>query len=95
MSAPKLTWKGPQVRAEIARRCVKALTEYALLFKGEADSPEGNLPGQYFCPRGVLHKPFTRTRSRTARDGIDCTFTAHEDDAQIEDNKLGWLMVQV
>lgn len=73
----------------------KTPTEYALLFKGEADSPEGNLPGQYYVPRCVLHKPFTRTRNRTARDFVDCVATVHEDDAQAIDNAMGWLTVQV
>jgi hypothetical protein len=72
----------------------KTPTEYALLFKGEADSPYGNLPGQYYAPRVLLHKPFTRTRNKTNSDGIDCTATALEDDNQTEDNRLGWLTVQ-
>lgn len=73
----------------------KTPTEYAILFKGEADSPYGNLPGQYYVPRGVFHQPWTRTRNRgPARDFVDCVFTALEDDAQSEDYRLGWPTVQ-
>ena len=34
--AARLTWKGPQVRAEIAKRCAKALTEIDLRIETEA-----------------------------------------------------------
>jgi hypothetical protein len=36
MAAAKLTWRGPQVRAEIARRCAEALTEIDLRIETEA-----------------------------------------------------------
>ncbi len=65
-------------------------TEYALLFKGDADSPYGVLPGQRYVPRGCFEGEATRTRAKDGRPGIDTIFHALEDDAQSEDNRLGW-----
>lgn len=70
------------------------LTEYALLVKGGADSPYGNYPAQHYYPRGVFEGKFVRTRSKTARDGIDFIFHILEDDTQTAGNELGWQTVQ-
>lgn len=72
-----------------------APTEYALLFRGTAESPYGNYPGQHYVPRGVFEGEFTRTRSTTARDAVDVLFRALEDDLQSDMDRLGWTTVQI
>lgn len=64
--------------------------EWAMVLRGVAESPYGNFPGQYYIPRGVFEGDFARVRSKTARDAIDCMFHVLEDDAQLEDDRLGW-----
>jgi hypothetical protein len=80
----------------VKRLPVKAgfdLTEYALLFKGDADSPYGNYPGQTYLPRGVFEGEGTRVRSKTAADGVDVVYTVLEDDTQTNGNEMGWSTV--
>lgn len=71
-----------------------AQTEYALLFKGAADSPYGNFPGQIYLPRGVFEGKLTLVRSKTGRPAVACVFHVLEDDAQAELDRLGWMTVQ-
>jgi hypothetical protein len=69
-------------------------TEYALLMKGEADSPYGNYPGQNYFPRGVIDSSPTLTRARDARQEVECTYHVLEDDTQTAGNTMGWSTVQ-
>jgi hypothetical protein len=69
-------------------------TTYALLFKGDADSPYGVLPGQRYVPYGVFEGEATYTRAKDGRPGIETTFHALEDDAQAAGSELGWDTVQ-
>lgn len=69
-------------------------TEYALLWRGEADSPYGNLPGQNYFPRGAFNGAGTRTRAKDGRQAVESQFHVFEDDAQTEDYKMGWGTVQ-
>jgi len=71
-----------------------AQTEYALLAKGAAASPYGNLPGQFFFPRGVFDGKLAKTFGKTTRTAVAVTFHALEDDLQAELDRLGWLTVQ-
>lgn len=68
--------------------------EYALLAKGEADSPFGNFPAQNYIPRGVFEKTLEIVRGKEPRASMACQFKALEDDTQSEDNKLGWTTAQ-
>jgi hypothetical protein len=70
-----------------------ALNEYALLFKGAADSPYGAYPGQTYIPRGVFEGEGSRVRSKTARDAVDVVYVALEDDTQTSGKELGWSSV--
>jgi hypothetical protein len=65
-------------------------TEYALLFRGDADSPYGVLPGQRYVPRGVFEGEGTRTRAKDNRAALESVFHALEDDAQSDASRLGW-----
>lgn len=67
---------------------------YALLFKGDADSPYGVLPAQRYVPYGVFEGEHTLTRAKDGRPQIDCVFHALEDDAQAAGSELGWDTVQ-
>lgn len=69
-------------------------TEYALLLRGDADSPYGVLPGQHYFPRGLFAGAGTRTRTKDGRPGIESIYHVLEDDAQTEDNKMGWETVR-
>lgn len=69
-------------------------TVYALLMRGEADSPYGLYPGQNYIPRCVSDAEPTITRGKDARAEIECAFTALEDDTQSEAYRLGWSRVQ-
>lgn len=69
-------------------------TEYALLLKGDADSPYGVLPGQHYVPRGVFEGEHTLTRAKDGRPQVDCVFHKYEDDAQAAGSELGWDTVQ-
>ena len=69
-------------------------TEYALLLRGDADSPYGILPGQNYFPRGVFEGEGTRTRAKDGRPAVESTFMVLEDDAQSDANRLGWATVQ-
>lgn len=79
---------------KLALKRTAAQTEYALLFKGDADSPYGNYPGQIYIPRGVFEGVLNMTRSKTGRPAVAVTFHALEDDAQSEMDRLGWMTVQ-
>jgi hypothetical protein len=69
-------------------------TEYALLWRGEADSPYGMLPGQNYFPRGVFNGAGTRTRAKDARQAVESQFHVLEDDNQSEGKRMGWGTVQ-
>lgn len=79
----------------LALKRTAAQTEYALVFKGSADSPYGNYPGQIYLPRGVFDGKLDITRSKTGRPAVAVTFHALEDDTQSEMDRLGWMTVQV
>jgi hypothetical protein len=68
--------------------------EYALLFKGEADSPYGAFPAMYVVPRGVFDGEPTLTRGKDQRPGLECEFQVIEDDNQADANRMGWLVAQ-
>lgn len=69
-------------------------TRYALLVKGEADSPYGNYPGQWYFPLGSFEKTFETTRGKENRAELPCEFYVLEDDAQSDLNRMGWSTVQ-
>jgi hypothetical protein len=70
-------------------------SEWALLARGNADSPYGAFPGQWYIPRGLFEGEFTRTRGKTVRDNVAFIFAALEDDNQTDGNGLGWLTVAI
>lgn len=71
-------------------------TEYALLMKGEADSPYGNYPAQTYIPRGTFERTFEITRGKSAGSAAALAFEYHvlEDDTQASDFKMGWSTAQ-
>ncbi len=69
-------------------------TEYALVVRGDGDSPFGNYPAQWYIPRGFFEKALSLTRGKTARAELECTFLVLEDDAQSDGNRLGWTTAQ-
>lgn len=70
------------------------LTPYSLLLKGEADSPYGVYPGQYYIPLCIQQSNPTMTRSKTGRASLACEFVIYEDDNQSIGDEMGWLTVQ-
>lgn len=69
-------------------------TRYALLVKGDADSPYGAYPGQWYLPLGVFEKNFETTRGKENRSEVAVEFKVLEDDAQSDLNRMGWSTVQ-
>jgi hypothetical protein len=59
MAAVKLTWRGPQVRAEIAQRCARALTEIDLRIEAEAKAElyEGHGKRSGNLQRSIVGEP--------------------------------------
>lgn len=69
-------------------------TEYALVFRGDADSPYGVLPGQTYIPRGLFEGNGTRTRAKDGRPAVESVFHVLEDDSQSDDARMGWSTVR-
>ena len=67
---------------------------YALLFRGEALSPYGALPGMYVIPRGVFDGEPQPTFAKDGRVGLEIEFRALEDTTQATGDELGWLVVE-
>ncbi len=71
-------------------------TEYAMLWKGQADSPYGLYPGQNYFPRVVSNSSPKPVRGKDQRAEYECEFMALEDDNQGDENKkLGWSVVGI
>lgn len=70
------------------------LFEYAVLFRGNTASPYGLYPGMYVLPRCVNVSEPETTWGKNQRVSLECGFQVLEDDAQAEDDMLGWLVVQ-
>lgn len=70
------------------------VTPFALILRGEAHSPYGNLPAQYVIPKGVFDGEPTPTFSKTDQVGLELEFHALDDDSQADADKLGWLEVE-
>lgn len=86
---------GPPAVKRMAMKRGATPKEYTLLFRGEALSPYGVLPGQFVAPRGVFDGEPTATFAKDGRPGLECEFRALEDDSQADpDDSLGWLEVQ-
>jgi hypothetical protein len=71
-----------------------AIYEYAVLFKGETISPYGLYPGMYVLPRCVNVSEPETTWGKNQRAALEVGMQVLEDDAQAEDDKMGWLIVQ-
>jgi predicted secreted protein len=85
---------GPPATKKVPLKRGPIPMEYALLFKGSALSPYGAYPGQYVIPRGVFDVEPTETFARDGSPALECEFHALEDDAQVDADRLGWLIVQ-
>lgn len=73
-----------------------SVTEYALLLKGQSDSPYGDFPGQNYIPRCFSDSAPTPTRGKGQRAELECSFVGLEDDNQAnDDDRLGWQTVQI
>ena len=70
------------------------MAEYGLLLRGDALSPYGLYPGQYVFPKVVQTSEPEVTFGKNQRASLDVEFTVLEDDAQADDDKMGWLVVQ-
>lgn len=88
------TAAGPPAVSRLPLKRGATPTEYALLMKGDFDSPHGQYPGQTYIPRGVFNMSPTMTRAKDARREVECVFTALEDDTQSDANRMGWSTVQ-
>lgn len=69
-------------------------TEYALLLRGEADSPYGNFPGQWYFPRAVIDGEPVQSRSRDGSPGLEIEFVVLEDDTEAAGEEMGVWTVQ-
>lgn len=69
-------------------------TEYALILRGESDSPYGNFPAHYYIPRMVQGSEPTQTRGKDQRPGLECEFYALEDRSQAAGEEMGLWRVQ-
>lgn len=90
------TAAGPPAVSRIPFKSGYIPGEYALLMKGEADSPFGNFPGQNYFPRGVFERTFEIKRGKGAGSAASLAFEFRvlEDDTQTENNKMGWSTAQ-
>ncbi len=68
--------------------------EYALLMRGEIDSPYGAFPGQIYIPRCVEDSEPTMTRARDGSPMLECEFYALEDSTESAGETLGIWEVQ-
>ena len=69
--------------------------QYAMLLRGQALSPYGQYPGQYYIPRGVFDGNRTREHTKVGRVSLSVSFNLLEDTEQEHaDDTLGWLDVQ-
>jgi hypothetical protein len=68
--------------------------EYALLFRGEAASPYGAWPGQYYIPLAVFDDEPQPTFGKDGRPALECEVHALADTDQSAGYELGWLTVQ-
>ena len=71
-----------------------ALVEYAMLLKGDTISPYGLYPGMFVIPRLVFSSEPEIKFGKNLRGSLDVEGHVMEDDAQAEDDKLGWLIVR-
>lgn len=69
-------------------------TEYAILLRGESDSPYGNFPGQWYFPRGVFDGEPVQARARNGSPGLRVEFILLEDDTEAAGEELGVWEVQ-
>ena len=65
-------------------------TEYALLMRGETDSPYGLWPAQTYLPRGSFDGDFEMTKGKNTRAEVECEFHALRDESQAVGKQLGW-----
>lgn len=70
------------------------LTFYALLLKGDLDSPYGLYPGQFYIPLCIQVGNPTVTRSKTSRMTMGFEYRVLEDDNQTSGDEMGWVTVQ-
>ncbi|KPV54861.1 hypothetical protein SE17_01220 [Kouleothrix aurantiaca] len=70
------------------------LFEYAMLFRGPTASPYGIYPGMYVFPRCVNVSEPETTWGKNQRVALEVGMQILEDDAQTEDDQMGWLIVQ-
>lgn len=88
------TLTGPPATSKMPFKPGYVPSEFALLIRGDADSPHGIFPGHNYLPRGVFEKSFQFKRSKTSRYEVDCEFHVLEDDTQPDPDRLGWGRVQ-
>lgn len=70
------------------------VTEYALLFRGEYQSPYGNYPAQYELPRGFFDGPIGQEYKKDDAVLLPVQFRALEDynEANVEDSFGRWVV---
>ena len=69
--------------------------EYALVMRGETDSPYGILPAQNYIPRIVFDGPWEETKGKEDRAEVACEWHALRDPSQPAGKQLGWKQAQV
>ncbi len=71
------------------------ISEYSLLFRGDALSPYGVFPGMYVIPRCVLTSEPEPTYGKNQRAALDVEVDVLEDDTQDLGEEMGWFVVQI
>ena len=69
-------------------------TVYSILLRGEAHSPYGSLPAQYWIPMMVADGSPSIVMGKTERQACENTFTAIWDAAQASGDEFGYLEAQ-
>lgn len=70
-------------------------TEYALIMRGETDSPYNALPAQNYIPRIVFDGPWEESKGKEERAEVACEWHALRDPSQPAGKQLGWKQAQI
>lgn len=85
---------GPPAIKQIPMKRGYIPNEYAMLLRGEAHSPYGDLPAQYVLPRGFFDGEPAPTYVKDEGAGLEIEFMVLEDDAQATGDEMGYLQAQ-
>lgn len=89
-----VTEAGPPATKKIPHKRGFYPSSYALLLRGESDSPYGNFPGQHYFPYVVTDGEPTETRTRDGRSSLMVEWNVMEYDAADDGEEMGIWEVQ-